>query len=142
MVTAAQLLNVSTNASQGFVVTIEQDQNLLSSTGADIDGFANGAYTNTPAAWSSPSATIGNEDTYGHWGITSSDDLNGGEFSADLWVAASTTHGKSSKNDGPADGVTDSVGSTTVGFQIEVSSLQEAGDDYSTTLTYIAAPTF
>lgn len=37
---------------------------------------------------------------------------------------------------------TDDVGQTVVGFKIEVSSLQEAGDDYNTTLTYIATPSF
>jgi hypothetical protein len=52
--TLAQDLTVSTNARNGYVVTVEQDANLLSSTGADIDGFIDGAYTNTPAAWQAP----------------------------------------------------------------------------------------
>lgn len=56
----AQRLNVTTNARNGFVVTVEQDQNLLSSTGADIDGFIDGAYTNTPTAWAAPTNNIAN----------------------------------------------------------------------------------
>lgn len=42
-----QDLTVATNAIHGYVVTVDQKQNLLSSTGADIDGFVDGAYTNT-----------------------------------------------------------------------------------------------
>ncbi len=40
------------------------------------------------------------------------------------------------------DGVTDDIGAAQVGYQIQITALQEAGDDYSTTLTYIATPTF
>ncbi|MFM2374074.1 MAG: hypothetical protein RLZZ234_69 [Candidatus Parcubacteria bacterium] len=138
----AQDLQVSTNATQGFVVTVEQSQNLQSSTGADIDGFINGAYTNTPTAWTAPSALLANPDTWGHWGLTSEDDLNGTEFGTDLWVAASTTPRQVFQHNGPADGVTANSGSTRVGYQVQISPLQEAGDDYTTTLTYIATPTF
>ena len=45
-------------------------------------------------------------------------------------------------HDGPADGVTEDIGRVTVGYQIQITALQEAGDDYNTTLTYIATPTF
>ncbi|MEX0931671.1 MAG: hypothetical protein WDZ88_02890 [Candidatus Paceibacterota bacterium] len=142
--TLAQDLTVVTNARNGFVVTVQQDQNLQSATGADIDGFIDGAYTDDPpAAWVQPSATLGQENTYGHWGLTSEDsDLNGDEFGSDLWVAASTTprqvfHHSSSTNGAVADS-----GTTRVGYQIEISALQEAGTDYTNTLTYIATPTF
>ncbi|HEX4799151.1 MAG TPA: hypothetical protein VFV22_01300, partial [Candidatus Paceibacterota bacterium] len=54
--TLGQDLTVATNARNGYVVTVQQSQNLLSSTGADIDGFSNGAYTNTPTAWVSPTS--------------------------------------------------------------------------------------
>lgn len=147
--TIAQRLNVSTNARNGFVVTVEQDQNLLSSTGADIDGFQDGNYQNTPIAWAGPTPDVNDENTWGHWGITSSDDLNSGEFitcaassSYGCWVAASSTPREIFAHDGPADGTTRFIGSTTVGYQIEITGLQEAGDDYTTTLTYIATPTF
>ena len=59
-----QELTVTTNARNGFVVTVEQDQNLLSSTGADIDGFIDGAYTNSPTAWAAPTNSILNENTW------------------------------------------------------------------------------
>ncbi|MEX0931670.1 MAG: hypothetical protein WDZ88_02885 [Candidatus Paceibacterota bacterium] len=141
--TLAQDLTVVTNARNGFVVTVQQDKNLQSATGADIDGFIDGAYTDSPASWAQPTATLGQEDTYGHWGLTSEDsDLNSDEFGSDLWVAASTTprqvfHHSSSTNGAAADS-----GTTRVGYQVEISALQEAGTDYTNTLTYIATPTF
>lgn len=144
--TLGQQLSVSTNARNGFVVTVEQDGNLQSTTGADIDGFIDGAYTNTPVVWQSPTNTITNENTYGHWGLTSNDsDLNAGEFTSgggDKWVAASTTPRLIFEHDGPADGTTQDIGLAYVGYQVEISPLQEAGDDYETVLTYIATPTF
>ncbi len=143
--TLAQRLNVTTNARNGFVVTVEQDQNLLSSTGADIDGFRDGAYTNTPQAWGlAPTNNIADENTWGHWGLTSTDDLNSNEFGAGtpLFVAASTTPRQIFSHNGPSDGVTNNIGSSTIGYQIQITPLQEAGDDYITTLTYIATPTF
>ncbi len=141
--TMAQQLSVTTNARNGFVVTVEQDQNLLSSTGADIDGFIDGAYTNTPTAWVAPTNAILNENTWGHWGLTSEDsNLNGDEFGSALFVAASTTPRQIFSHSGPSDGTTADVGRTRVGYQIQITPLQEAGDDYNTILTYIATPTF
>ena len=141
--TMGQRLNVTTNARNGFVVTVEQDQNLLSSTGADIDGFIDGAYTNTPTTWASPTNNIANENTWGHWGLTSEDsNLNGDEFGSALFVAASTTPRQIFAHGGPSDGTTADVGVTDIGYQIQISPLQEAGDDYNTVLTYIATPTF
>jgi hypothetical protein len=152
--TLGQRLQVTTNAANGFVVTVEQDQNLQSSTGADIDGFSNGTYVNTPTAWSAPTNTLLNENTWGHWGLTSNDsDLSGtfgsvntGEFanggSGDRWVAASTTPRVIFSHNDPADGVSQNYGQADVAYQVQITPLQEAGDDYTTTLMYVATPTF
>jgi hypothetical protein len=145
--TMAQQLNVTTNASNGFVVTVEQDGNLRSSTGADIDGFSNGTYVNTPTAWSAPTNGLLLENEWGHWGLTSNDEtLNGDEFNVggggDRWVAASTTPRQVFAHNGPADGTTQNYGLATVGYQVQITPLQEAADDYITTLMYIATPTF
>jgi hypothetical protein len=144
--TMAQRLNVTTNARNGFVVTVEQDGNLRSSTGADIDGFIDGAYTNTPVVWAAPTNSLLLENTWGHWGLTSNDsDLNAGEFTSsggNKWVAASTTPRQVFSHTGPANGTTQDYGLATVGYQVQISPLQEAGDDYQTTLMYIATPTF
>ena len=45
-------------------------------------------------------------------------------------------------NTGPADGTTAGIGAARIGYQVQISALQEAGDDYTTTLRYIATPTF
>jgi hypothetical protein len=145
--TLGQQLSVTTNARNGFVVTVQQSQNLLSSTGADIDGFIDGVYTNTPAAWVAPTNSITNENTWGHWGLTTDDsDLNaqvgGGTFAGTLFVAASTTARNIFAHSGPADGTTVDKGTAKVAYNVQITPLQEAGNDYSTVLTYIATPTF
>jgi hypothetical protein len=138
--TLAHDLQVVTNAANGFSVTVEQSGEMLSSTGADINSFIDGAYTNTPTAWTAPSAVVGDDTTYGHWGVTSDDP----DFSAtpDRWVAASTTPRVVFSNSTVSDGTLTGSGTTRIGYQIQISPLQEAGNDYSTTLTYIATPTF
>lgn len=143
--TLGQDLTVQTNARNGYVVTVEQSQNLLSSTGADIDGFFDGTYLNTPGAWVAPTNSISDENTWGHWGLTSTDPSllgAGTDFGSNQWVAASTTPRAIMAHSGPADGTTLGVGRATIGYQAQITALQEAGDDYSTTLTYIATPTF
>ncbi len=144
--TLGQQLQVTTNAANGFVVTVQQDGNLRSSTLADIDGFIDGVYTNSPTAWVAPTNSLLLENTWGHWGLTSDDsNLNAGEFTTgggDKWVAASTTPRQIFSHDGPADGTTQDYGLAKVAYQVEVTPLQEAADDYQTTLMYIATPTF
>jgi hypothetical protein len=137
----AQQLNVTTNARNGFVVTVETDGDLQSSTGAIIDTFIDGANTATPTAWQSPADNIALDTTWGHWGLASDDDLTvpyaTGQYSAALPTPQPVfTHG------GPSDGVLANVGQANVLYQLEITPLQEAGDDYNTTLTYIATPTF
>jgi hypothetical protein len=143
--TLGQELTLATNARNGYVVTVAQDTNLLSSTGADIDGFIDGAYDNSPTAWVAPGNDVLDEDTWGHWGMTSSDtSLNGAatDFASNQWVAVSTTPRAIMQHTGPADGSTMGIGRATIGYQAQITALQEAGDDYSTVLTYIATPTF
>jgi hypothetical protein len=142
----AQRLTVNTNASNGYVVTVQLDQALQSSTGADIDGFAQGSYTNTPIAWAAPTNIIGSENTYGHWGITSDDDTTtrsaGDEFNANEWASASTSPRVVMGHTGPVNGTLMGQGTTTVGYKVQIGGLQEAGDDYTARLTYVATPTF
>jgi len=138
--TLAHQLNVTTNAANGFVVTVEQSQDLQSSTGAIIDSFTDGTYLDTPAAWTAPGDNIAQDNTWGHWGLTSDDDDYSG--TNDRWVAASTTPRIIFTHASSSDGVTNDIGSTTIGYQIQITPLQEAGNDYNTTLTYIATPTF
>lgn len=133
-------LLVTTNAYNGYTVTVEQEGDLQSSTGATIDGFIDGAYNTTPTAWVGPSAVVGDNDTYGHWGLTSGDTnilARSAQFGSDQWVSGSTTPIAIMGHNGPALATT-----TRIGYQIQISPLQEAGDDYNTTLRYIVTPTF
>ena len=141
--TLAHDLAVATNASNGFTVTAQIGGAFQSTLGDTIDGFIDGNDTNTPTGWQGPAGTISDTDTYGHWGLTSDDTSAGrsSEFSSDTWVAASTSPIIVMGHTGPGDGA--SADSTAqVGYQVEISALQEASDDYSTTLRYIATPTF
>lgn len=137
-------LSVVTNADNGYTVTVEQDGDLESTTGGIIDGFIDGANTVTPTSWIAPSAQIADPKTYGHWGLTSSDGTTTrtAEFGPDQWVSGSTTPVVIMGNDGPADGSSQGYGAARIGYQVQISSLQEAGDDYETVLRYIATPTF
>jgi hypothetical protein len=138
--TAAQDLTVATNARNGFVVTVTSDGQLNSATGADIDGFRNGGFDTTPVGWESPAGTVGSENTYGHWGITS-DDTD--YFAAtETYVSASTTPVEIFAHDSPTDGTVTGEGTTRVGYTVEISALQEAAEDYQAVLTYVATPVF
>lgn len=135
--TAAQQLSVITNARNGFVVTVEADGMLRSTNGADIDGFINGSYTSTSTPWQAPGGTVGQENEYGHWGITSNDT---DYFAAGEYVSASTTPVQVFTHTGPTDGT--GSGLTNVGYTVQITSLQEAADQYQATLTYVATPVF
>ncbi len=146
-----QRLNVDTNAANGFVVTVHKDGAFESSTGADIDDFDDGVFSDSPAGWTSPATTLGDEDTYGHWGLTSLDTDSNGNRAAEhvdnQYVSVGTSTAKTviMASAGPTQSSTSSAqytGSTTVGYKVEISALQEAGDDYQAVLTYIATPTF
>jgi len=141
----AQRLNVQTNARNGFTVTVESGSDLESSTGAVIDTFQDASdLAVSGTAWTAPSNDINDETTWGHWGMTSDDtDLANDLDTADSYIAvSSTTPREIFSHDGPSDNTTQDIGTAIVGYQVEITALQEAGDDYNTTLTYIATPTF
>ena len=145
----AQQLNVTSNAGNGFVVTVESDSDgdLVSATGADINQFVDASGTLTPTPWAAPTNDVTNSDTWGHWGIASDDttldnSAFGDTFDDGDFVAVTGNPEPVFWHDGPADGTTQDVGEILVGYSIEVTPLQEAAEDYQTTLTYIATPTF
>ncbi len=132
--TGAQDLTVSTNAANGFTVTVTADGQ-LTSNGSDIDGFRDGSYDASPVAWAQPTASVSDENTWGHWGIISDDtDLFP---TTETWVSASTTAVDIMTYTGPVQATT-----TRVGYTVEISPLQEAGENYQAILTYIATPVF
>lgn len=141
----AQDLTVNTNSANGFIVSVFADGDLESSTGATINSFSDGTYEAVPTTWAQPSAIPGSADTYGHWGVTTEDTTlsDDDSFGDALYVgdfvssAREIMYATSS-----ADAITPDIGSTRVGFKMEVSSMQEAATDYTTRLVYIATPVF
>jgi len=141
--TVAQQLAVTTNASQGYSVTVEQDGDLESGGSATIDSFASGTPPASPIAWAGPGGTLGQLNEYGHMGLTTND--NDGTLST---FASSKYTGFDGTNPlvvmahtGPADGSTQSIGLARVAYTVEITDLQEAGD-YESNLTYICTPTY
>lgn len=141
---AAQRLNVTTNAAYGFVVTVELDQRLTSSNSADIDLFANDSQLAVPGPWTAPTGVLGNETTYGHLGVTSEDATltAGDEFGTALYAGNLLAPREVFMHNGPADGNTANIGSTTVAYRVQITALQEAANDYSARVIYVATPTF
>lgn len=133
-----QRLNVTTNAGSGYTVTVQQTADMVSAAGDDINAAATAMNT-----WTSPANTLLDDTTYGKMGFTSNDTtITGGNFGANEYRGFDgTTPVPVMFHDGPADGSTADVGQASVAYQIEIASLQEAGD-YETTLTYVCTPTF
>ncbi len=142
--TARQDLAVTTNARNGFTVTIIQDQDLTAGNGAIIDAFQNAVLT-APQTWTSPTGTLDVDTTYGHEGITSEDSTlsTGDTFGTALFRGmSSSTPREVFFHTGPANGTTANKGATKIGFQIEITALQEAASDYTQSITYVATPIF
>lgn len=151
--TVCQKLNVETNADYGYTVTVEQDQELTSDAGSNINSFnnsADGLGSTTAQAWAAPDNTLDVDRTYGHMGLTSDDqDLASAYPNQDFYNGGTTHFAGLNSSDpmpvmhhtGPSDGSTANIGETNVLYRVQIASLQEAGD-YENTLTYIVTPTF
>jgi len=144
-VTMGQQLTLATNAQNGFTVTVVENQDLTSQTGAKIYLFSNGNVTSTPSPWTSPTNVLDSPNTYGHFGLTSNDaDLNAGEFTSATFVGnfQSTSSRAVFHHTGPADGSTQNKGLASVAYRIQITALQAAATDYTNILTYVATPVF
>ena len=151
--TVCQTLNVTTNADDGYTVTVEQDDELTSDSLSNINSFNNSPNetgSTTPEAWTSPNNTLDVDHTYGHMGLHSNDsnletDTGYGDFNtagATLFAGLNTTDPMPvMHHPGPSNGVASSSGEVHIIYQVEIGSLQEAGD-YENRLTYICTPTF
>lgn len=138
-----QELHVTTNADYGYTVTVEQDGDLTSSAGSNINAFIEGVAAVSAVAWQVPVPVLDSPDTYGHMGLTSDDaTLPADDFGASLFKGFDgTTPIPVLQHTGPADGTTDGKGTAKVAYSVAITPLQEAGD-YTSVLTYIATPTY
>ena len=147
--TVCQQLQVTTNADDGYTVTVEQDQEMTSDSGSNINSFDNsptGTGSTTVHTWVSPTNDLDNYHTYGHMGLTSDDTDLAVNFDNDGGTAQyaglnGTDIMEVMSHDGPSDGITQDIGVAFVAYSAEIASLQEAGD-YESTLTYIVTPTY
>ena len=152
--TVCQTLKVTTNADDGYTVTVFEDDELTSDSGSNINSF-NNAFDNTgsttAAAWLAPQNLLDQYYTYGHMGLHSEDadlDTLGGYTNQNFDNGGTLFAGLNASDplpimhhDGPSDGLTPNKGTTNVIYQVQIGSLQEAGD-YQNTLTYICTPIF
>ena len=138
-----QELRVTTNANYGYKVTVEQNQDLTNNTNATINAFADAVTSVVSAPWAAPTGILDSFNTYGHMGVTSSDgSLSVNPFGSNQWKGFNgTSPMEVLYHTGPADGTTTAKGLAYVGYRIQISPLQEAGD-YTNTLTYIATPIY
>ena len=145
--TVCQQLQVTTNASYGYVVTVEQDQEMTSDGGDNINSFVNsptGTGSSTapaPLAWQSPAGVLDADDTYGHMGLTSNDaDLTTYgylDFQGGLYAGLNGTDPMVvMHHDGPTNNFTQNKGLAAVAYTAEIDVLQQAGD-YESQITYI-----
>jgi hypothetical protein len=142
--TLGQELKVTTNATYGFTVTVEENAPLTSNSGAVIDSFKDGTPPGSPLPWDHPSGTLGATTTYGHMGFTTDDSSlsDGDPFSGGGFTGFSGASAKEVMySSGPSDGTTPGIGKAQVAYRVEITGLQEAGD-YTNVITYIVTPAY
>lgn len=134
---AAQELEVSTNARTGFAVTARTDSEFKSANGATIDPLNYYAST-TPVVFSAPLATLNDDRTWGHIGISTNDITNTDISVAGTWL------GSFIQNPVKVMSFSSSTRNlrNTVGYEVQISDLQEAATDYKTNIIYVATPVF
>jgi hypothetical protein len=143
--TLGHSLAVSTNADDGFIVTVQQDGELTSGAGANINSFNNspdGTGSTSPDTWDDPAGLIDQTHTYGHMGLTTDDADLGTDFTGSKYAGLNGTAAMTiMSHNNPADGTTQNAGLAHVAYTVKTTDLQEAGD-YESYLTYICTPTY
>lgn len=144
--TGAQVLSVKTNANNGFNVSVLTTSLFESANGATIEGMnKSGTVVSTPEAWYNPDMILGNEATYGHIGISTSDITNTPFTQANFWSGDFINKKVDiMSGDTVADGtgVGADQGRATIFYKTQITDLQEAATDYKTDLVYVATPVF
>ncbi len=135
---AAQELEVRTNASGGYTVTIQYTANLSSG----IDTINNFTGTNTaPAPWNTPPGS----GTEGYFGYTTEDFTLGtgipDRFSTNLWSGFTSAPLEVMYHNTPVDGTIAGIGVTRIGYQLEITNFQPSGT-YTSDVTYICTPVY
>jgi len=129
---AAHTVTVTTNASQGYATTLQQDGNLRT-TGGGQQISAVSAPNSAPATWPGGITT-------GAFGYHTTDAVlctgTAGRFTGDKFAALSTTPEEVACNASPVSGET-----TTIVYKLEIGGLQANGN-YNNVVTYITTAQF
>jgi len=128
---ACQTLTVSTNATNGYVVTVEQNQVMTSGGGDTMKAFS-GTY-GTPTTWATPPG-LGTESYFGF----TTDDTDYSNFQTAKYgsfAADETPYNIAVETDPVADEV------NVMSYQLEVTDLQESGI-YTNNIMYVATAIF
>ncbi|MBU0648062.1 hypothetical protein KJ855_02680, partial [Patescibacteria group bacterium] len=128
---ACQTLTVSTNATNGYVITVEQDQDLTSGGADTMKPFA-GTYA-VPIGWTTPPGS----GTESYFGFTTDDD-DYGDFQTAFWsgfTLSNNPYNIAIETEPVADEI------NVMSYQLQVTDLQEAGI-YSNNISYIATAVF
>ncbi len=155
--TLCHQFDVSTNASDGYILTVEQDGNMRNAAADEINSFVmspTGTGSSTQAfTWEPPVAQLDVDYTYGHMGLHSDDaDVESAsgaiDFGSDtqpLYMGLNNTEVMIiMAHDGPTgsgSAAWQDNGRAMVAYTAEITALQQAGD-YENTLTYICTPTY
>jgi hypothetical protein len=146
-------LAVGTNASDGYIVTVEQDGNMRNAANDEINSFVmspTGTGSSTQGyTWEPPVAQLDVDYTYGHMGLHSDDEDVESDGGVDFGTDATPLYLGFNATDpiivlahnGPTTNTVQDTGFATVVYTSEITNLQQAGDYYST-LTYICTPTY
>jgi len=135
---AAQNLTVNTNATGGFTVTIRYLGNLASGTNI-INNFTG---TNAiPTTWTTPPSG----GTEGYFGYTTNDTTLGtgsaNRFATNKWAGLSTSPLEIFYHPDPTAGTGTGIGTTRVGYKIDITNFQASGT-YTTTVNYVCTATY
>ncbi len=135
---AAHDLRVSTNAADGFEVTLQAPAGFSAANGDLIAAFP--GTNSSPVEWSSPA--MGH---HGFFGYTTEDETLGSSpisrFAGNRWAGPSSSYQEVMYHFAPVDGVGLGEGIARIGYQIEIDDLQPAGV-YRNELIYICTATY
>ncbi len=126
-------LTVSTNASHGFQVTVNQSGTYPLSSGSDHFSPFSGTYA-TPTSWSAPAGTTANTNT-AFFGYTT-EDTTESQFQTNKWAGTETTSRALFVSTSGTTSLTKRIG-----WEAAVNAIQPPGS-YTGTMILVATPTY
>ncbi|MFA4930827.1 MAG: DUF2341 domain-containing protein, partial [Patescibacteria group bacterium] len=131
-------VTISTNATSGFIVTLQSSGDFTSGAN-NLNDFT--GTNSVPTIWLSPPGS----GTESYWGYTTDDpslsQVVVDRFISNKWASFTSAPAEIFSHGQPTDGITTGEGTTRVGYQLEITNHQPAGY-YTTNLIYICTATY